>query len=111
MMFKTGNYALLRISEIRTSEDLFYYSLLFLFLPTVCGIVFSVPMYFLLRVKNIIIFFGVFFTMCVGEYCAYTWLASQENLANGLLNATLTIAFFGAFFYKYIFGLKVKRTI
>ena len=54
LMFKNNNYALLKVNEIKNGGDLFYYLWLFLFLPVVCMIVFSAPIYFSFRVKSLI---------------------------------------------------------
>ncbi len=100
IMYKNSNYALLKVNEIKTGEDLFYYLWLFLFLPIVSMIVFTVPTYYLFKVKGIGLFLLIATLVLVVEYYAYTWLASQANLMNGIINGIITVFIFLLFFYK-----------
>lgn len=100
LMFKNSNYALLKVNEIKTGEDLFYYMWLFLFLPIVSMIIFSAPTYYLFKVKGMGYAILIAVLILVVEYFAYTWLASQANLMNGIYNGLITIFIFLLFFYK-----------
>jgi len=100
IMFKNSNYALLKVNEIKTGEDLFYYLSLFLFLPVVSTIVFTAPTYYLFKVKGMGLFLLIAALILVVEYFAYTWLASQANLMNGIYNGIITVLIFLLFFYK-----------
>src|SRR5689334_3137537 len=86
MMIKNNNYALIRISELKTVEDWFYYLWIFLFLPVVSMSIFSVPLYFSFKVKSSVYFTIAIIGVLVGEFFIYTWLASQANLMNGIYN-------------------------
>lgn len=102
IMFKNSNYALLKVNEIKTGEDLFYYLWLFLILPIVSMIVFTAPTYYLFKVKGMGFFLLITTLVLVVEYFAYTWLASQANLMNGIYNGIITVFIFLLFFYKPI---------
>ena len=102
MMFKNSNYALLKMNGIKNKDDLFYYLWLFLFLPVVSILIFSVPMYFSFKVKSSIYFTLIVSAILVIEYFLYTSLASQSNLMNGVYNGIISILFLVLFFYKYI---------
>jgi hypothetical protein len=102
MMFKNNNYALLIMNTIKDRDDLFYYLWLFLFLPVVSILIFSVPLYFSFKVKGPIYFTLIVSAILVVEYFLYTSLASQANLMNGIYNGIITILFLALFFYKYI---------
>lgn len=102
MMFKNDNYALLKVNSIRNKEDLFYYLWLFLFLPVVCMLIFSIPMYYSFRAKSAMYFTFIICAILVVEYFIYTWLASQANLMNGIYNGIISIIFLTLFFYRYI---------
>lgn len=101
-MFKNGNYGLLKVNEIKNGEDLFYYLWLFLFLPIVCMVIFSTPVYFLFQVKRPIYFTLIIIAVLVAEYLFYTWSASQADLMNGVFNGLISVVFLLLFFYRYI---------
>lgn len=89
MMFKNGNYALIKLNELRTLQDVFYYMWIFLFLPTLVSILFTAPIYYAFKTNQpalFVLIIGLFF---VAEYYIYTNLASQIDLNNGLYNAFL----------------------
>lgn len=102
LMFKNNNYGLLKVNEIKNGEDLFYYLWLFLFLPIVCMVIFSAPVYFSFKVKGPIYFSLIIIAVLVAEYLFYTWSASQANLMNGVCNGLISVAFLLLFFYRYI---------
>lgn len=106
LMFKNGNYALLKVHELKSGEDLFYYLWLFLFLPVMCMIVFSAPMYLSFKVKNLIYYVLIMMVILLAEYFLYTWLASQANLMNGLYNGIISVVFLLLFFRKQLLSTK-----
>lgn len=106
LMFKNGNYALLKVHELKNGEDLFYYLWLFLFLPVVCMIVFSAPMYLSFKVKKLIYYVLIMMVILLAEYFLYTWLASQANLMNGLYNGIISVVFLLLFFRKQLLFTK-----
>lgn len=102
MMFKTKNYALIALSDLKTGEDWFYYLWIFLFLPVVCMLVFSAPMYYAFKVKCIFYFAIIIITVLILEYLFYTWSASQTNLVNGVYNGIISLFFLLLLFYKSV---------
>jgi len=102
LMFKNNNYALLKVNEIKNGGDLFYYLWLFLFLPTICMIVFSAPIYFSFRVKSQIYFTLIIAAVLIAEYFIYTWSASQANMMIGVYNGIISLLFLLMFFFRYI---------
>lgn len=102
LMFKNNNYTLIGLSELKSGEDWFYYLWIFLFLPIVCMLIFSAPMYFLFKVKSPIYLVLIIAVILIGEYLFYTWSASQSNLMNGVYNGTISVLFLLLFFYKSI---------
>lgn len=102
MMFKNDNYGLLKVNEIKNGGDLFYYLWLFLFLPIVCMVIFSAPVYFSFKVKRPIYFTLIIIAVLIVEYFFYTWSASQADLMNGVYNGLISVAFLLLFFYRYI---------
>ena len=100
MMFKNNNFTLIKLNEIKDCESLFYYLWIFLFLPIVTTILFSAPIYFSFKVKFVgyfLLIIGVTLTL---EYILYTWLASQSDYVNGLLNLLISIIFLFIFFRR-----------
>ena len=101
-MFKSDNYALIEFSKLKTNEDWFYYLWIFLFMPMVCLIIFTAPMFFSFRIKNSIYFSLTILAIVLVEYVLYTWLASQADFMNGIYNGLLTLLLFAILFFKRI---------
>jgi hypothetical protein len=110
LMFKNDNYALLKVNEIQNGEDLFYHLWLFLFLPVVCMLIFSVPLYFSLRVKKWAYLALIITAILIAEYFLYTWLASQTNLINGVYNGIFSLLFLLLFFFRRVGNLHQETT-
>jgi hypothetical protein len=110
LMFKNDNYALLRVDEIQNGDDLFYYLWLFLFLPVVCMLIFSVPLYLSLRVKKWAYLALIITAILIAEYFLYTWLASQTNLINGVYNGIFSLLFLLLFFLRRAGNLHQETT-
>jgi len=102
MMFKNDNYALIRINELHTGSDVFYYLFIFLFLPVVMSIVLTVPLYFSFKVNNVTGFILLLMAIFIVEYLLYTYLASQLDMLNGLYNAIIGLIVFIMFYHKAI---------
>ena len=101
MMFKNNNFYFIN-PGIRNVADLFYYLWIFLFLPGLCIVLFSAPIYFAFKVKNTFYFIMIISTIFIGEYFLYTYFASETNLINGVYNGIMSILFFLLFFFKEI---------
>ncbi len=102
LMFKNGNYQLLKVDTLKNGEDWFYYLWLILFLPIVSILVFSAPLYFSFKVSNERYFMLIIGAVLVAEYFAYTYLASQASLMNGVYNGITGILFLFLFFFQSI---------
>lgn len=109
MMFKNNNFYFIN-PGIRNGADLFYYLWMFLFLPCLCMVVFSAPIYFAFRLKSIIFFILIIIAFLVAEYFIYTYFASQTNLMNGVYNGILSVLFLLLFFFNYIKQLSVASS-
>ncbi|MEM6738131.1 MAG: hypothetical protein AAGA02_15440 [Bacteroidota bacterium] len=105
MMFKNNDFYLLELNTIGNGEDLFYYLWMFLFLPVVCMVIFSAPLYFSFKVHDVTYFILIIGGYLVVEYFIYTYLASQADLVNGLFNGLISTVFLLLFFYKPIKAL------
>ena len=97
LMFKNQNYTLIQIDELHSVEDLIYYLLTFLFLPIFTFSVLSYPLKLTLEKPRKL--FWVLFVLLGLEYILYTFLASQTDYLNGVLNTgcssfTLTVMFY-----------------
>jgi hypothetical protein len=102
MMFKNDNHALISIDELYTAQDIFYYLFLFLSLPVIMSIIFTVPLYFSFKVNNVTGFILLLMVIFGVEYLLYTYLASQLDMLNGLYNATIGLIVFITFYHKAI---------
>jgi hypothetical protein len=113
MMFKTGNYAFVKVKEIKSGVDLFYYLWIFLFLPVVFMIIFSVPMYFSFKIKSLVCFTLIIGAILVIEYFLYTSIASTSDLVNGIYNGVISVLFLAILFFSHFRNLykqDVSRT-
>ena len=102
LMFKNNDYSLIQIGNLKNAQDVFYYFWIFLFLPVTNIILFSVPIYFILRVKRIAYFILLLVVVLVAEYFFYTYFASQTNLMNGVYNGIIGLLLLYLFFFKHI---------
>ena len=101
LMFKNQNYAFINIDNIKEGQDLFYYLWLFLFMPILCMLFFTAPVYLSFKLKNTSSSLLILMAVLVIEYFVYTYLASPSDYWNGIFNAIIGILVFIAFFYKY----------
>lgn len=94
------------INNAKTSVEFvklsFGYMLYVFFHMIILILLFSVPLYFVLTIRNrvfIILMIVVLFFM---EYLIYSYLFSPSNYVNGIYNAIVGIVVFVLFFYKQI---------
>jgi hypothetical protein len=102
MMFKNNDFTLVGLNELKNSKGWFYYLWIFLFLPVVCGLIFSAPIYFMFKVRNVVLFLFLISTVLIAEYLLYTYFASEADLMNGVYNAVISILFLLLLFFKSI---------
>lgn len=110
MMFKNNNFAFLKVNEIKTGEDLFYYLWLFLFLPVVSMLIFTAPVYFSFKVKSLVYFALVIAAVLIVEYFVYTYLASTSDFMNGVYNGIISVLFLLLFFFRHISVIYQQQT-
>lgn len=103
MMFKTDIYTLVDINSIKSGEDLFFYLWMFISLPALCAILLSVPLYYAFKVSKVIYFLLLLSIIFALEYLLYTYMASQLDLMNGLINEVIGVLLLFLLFYKYRF--------
>jgi len=109
LMFKESNFKLLDVSNIKNGADLFYFLWLLLFLPIVCMLIFSGPLYFSFKVKNVAYFLLIISAYIIMEYFVYVFFTSDKHVdMNGIYNGILSILFLLLFFYKQI-ALRLSR--
>ena len=102
LMLKNDNYAFIKFNELETSEDWYYYLWLFLFMPVLCSVLLTAPVYFSFKVKTTTAQILILLAVFVIEYLLYTYLASPANFWNGVYSAILGVIIFAFFFYKYL---------
>jgi Na+/H+ antiporter NhaC len=112
LMFKNNDYTLIELNSLRNGEDIFYYLWLFLFLPVVCSILFSAPIYFTFKARNGFVFMLLLCAILVVEYFLYTYYASQTDLMNGVYNAVISLLLLLLLFFSRINSLfsRAKQT-
>ena len=109
-MFRSNDYTLVQIGSLRNGEDVFYYLWVFLFLPVLCGVLFSVPIYFAFKLNNIIYLILLVVGVLIAEYFLYTHYVSQANLMNGVYNGLISVLVLSLLFFRAagrLFKLKV----
>lgn len=105
MMIKTNNYTLIEFNNINSTDDLIYYLLLFLPLPILSFILFTVPIKLAFNSIHFLKFFLIIIFIFFVEGIIYTYLASQTNYLNGLFNFVISIITLFILFYS---ELKLK---
>ncbi len=110
LMFKNNNYTLIRINELKTIGDWFYYLWIFLYLPIVSTVLFSAPIYFSFKLKRGFLFILLILTFFLGEYFLYTYLASTTDIMNGVYLEIISVLLFFLFFYRHIILLFNRQT-
>jgi hypothetical protein len=108
MMFKNKDYYLIN-PGIRNGEDLVYYLWIFLSLPIICSLLFSVPIYLSFRSKKMVYIVLSLLLIVIAEYFVYTYMASQTDRFNGLYNALISIVIFILFFFSSSALVRVTR--
>lgn len=81
-------------------SNTFYYFLSFADILVLFTLIFSIPLYFLMKKTKGIYFLLLYSILLITEYIMYTYLASPLDLKNGLYNAIIGVLFFFLFFYK-----------
>ena len=109
MMFKNSNFALIKIGDLNSFGNVFYYLLMFLFLPIVCFILFSLPIYYSFSKRNLNIIILVNIGILIAEYIVYTYFASQSDWFNGMFNALISLLCFPLVFRKEIKKLLIEN--
>ncbi len=105
LMFKNGNYALIRLNDLKTPGDWYYYLWIFLSLPVINAILFSAPIYYSFKFKSLFFFALLIGAVFVAEYFLYTYLASEADLMNGVYSGIISILLFILFFYRHIVSM------
>jgi hypothetical protein len=111
LMFKNSDFTFIKVNEIKTGSDLLYYLWIFLFMPVISIIIFSAPVYFLFKVKNVSYFIIIVVLVLVAEYSIYTYLASQNDLLNGVYNELISVAVFAIMFFRSLKASRVVRGV
>lgn len=100
-MIMDGDYRLLEFNNIRNGQDLFYYFWIVMFFPIIDIILFSLPLYFGLKVKNKVLMVVSLFTIFIIEYFIYVYFTSQKVFdEDGLQKVIISVIVFAIFFYK-----------
>jgi hypothetical protein len=109
LMLLNQNYSFIRIDQLRTGQDVFYYLFLFLFLPVVMTVLLILPVYLSFKIKNIFGFSTVFLIVLALECVIYTWSTSQRITLYSFYNLMVSLIVFCVFFYKAIILKMAKR--
>jgi hypothetical protein len=109
LMFKNDNFSLIEFDNLKGGHTLMYFLLIMLPLPIISMILFSAPLYFAFKVKNVIYFILIVSAILVAEYFIYTYLASQADSMNGVYNGIISLLLLLLFFFKPIFSIFNQR--
>ena len=106
LMFKNNDLRLIQLRSLVNFQDWVYYFWTILFFPILNIILFSIPIYFLFRLKNIIQFLLALGVILILEYFVYVFFSSDKHIdMNGIYNGIISLVIFYFFFYKSI-GIK-----
>lgn len=102
-MIKMNDYRFLKINELTTPGDWFYYLWLILFLPAVSMLLFAIPIYYSFRIRNIFLYLLTILSIFVAEYFVYVYWTSDKHIdMNGIVNGIIGILLFILFFFRNI---------
>lgn len=102
MMFKNNDFKIFEIDNLRQGHTLTYFIFIMLPLPIVSMILFSIPLFFLLKLRNIIYIVVSLFIFLLADYFVYVILTSRNFIdLNGFYSGVISLLFFFLFFYKY----------
>lgn len=102
LMIKNENYFFLKVNNISSGEDLFYYLWLLLSLPILFIILLTAPLYFIFKIKSKKWFMLLISFLFIFEFFIYTTLASSSNYFNGVYNFVIGTLLLFLFFHKSI---------
>jgi hypothetical protein len=102
LMFKNADFRLLEIGNVKRGHSITYFLLVMLPLPVISMILFSVPIYYSFKLKNIFLFILLIGGILVSEYFVYVFFTSERHIdMNGIYNGVLSLLFFILFFVKH----------
>lgn len=99
-MFRNNDYTLIQINSLRNGEDVFFYLWIFMFLPVLCSIIFTAPLYYAFKLNNKWYFIISVLGVIMVEYLLYTYTASQTDLTNGIYNGLISLLLLTLLFFK-----------
>jgi hypothetical protein len=102
LMVKSDDFKLIKVADLKSGQDWFYYLWIILFMPIIAMIVFSGPLYFAFKMKKLIYFILLIGIVLIAEYFLYTYFSSQNNLMNGIYLEIIGIFVFIFLFYRDI---------
>lgn len=86
------------------------YLLYILFFSIIFGAIFSIPLYFIFKIKNPIYLSSLILFLLIVEYFIYTTQASPSEWSNGLYNALVSALFIWMFFFRHFRSLFKGRS-
>lgn len=93
----------MKFNKIHNRQDLFYYLWIILFFPIIDIILFSSPLYFVLKIRKKLYMILGLFSIFIFEYLTYIYFTSQKIFdKDGLLKVVISITIFTIFFYNTI---------
>lgn len=101
MMFKNNDYTLISFNQLIDANAVVYYLWIFLSLPAISTALFSVPVYFILKIRKALYLVPLVIGVFVIEYYLYTYMASESNLKNGIYLEVISIIILILFFFKH----------
>ena len=106
LMIVNNDFKLLQLSNIKNGQDLFYYLWIVLFFPVVDIFLFSIPIYFSLKIKNVISFILVIGLILLIEYSIYAYFTSQFFFnKDAFIKIIISGILLWVFFYKHIISM------
>lgn len=92
-----------QISNIKNGADLFLFLWMNLFFPVLEMILFSVPLYFALKIKRWVSFFLVIALITVSEYFVYVYFTSDKHInIKGVFIELIGLTVFVVCFFRVI---------
>src|SRR5687767_15067742 len=97
-MIKIKQYTFIDIHKLKTTADFLFYLYIFLFFPITTLIFLTWPLFYTFKLSKIWAIFSIWIVVFGLEFIWYTFMASENNLYNGLFNFLISVLVFCIFF-------------
>jgi len=102
-MFKNQDFKLVEKSNLLEGHSLTYFVFVMLPFPLLIMLLFSAPIFYVFKIKNVLIFGLLMAIILIAEYLVYIFMTSRKLYdINGIYYTVLSLSFLMIFFHRQI---------